>query len=90
MSVIGAIEPGLRRAEIERVKRRRPSNLNAYDLALQSLAHVTGLPKDADVANPLLQQALALEPNHGAAHALLSRCLYARFARGACMRMIAN
>lgn len=82
MSVIGAIEPGLRRAEIERVKRRRPSNLNAYDSLLQSLAHVTGMPKDADVAIPLLEQALVLEPDYGAAHALLSRCLYARFARG--------
>jgi TolB-like protein len=71
MSVVGAIEPGLRKAEIDRIKRRRPNNLNAYDLVLRSLAHVTGMPKDAVVAIPLLEQALALEPDYGAAHALL-------------------
>ena len=35
MSVIGAIEPSVRQAEIERVKRKRPENLDAYDLALR-------------------------------------------------------
>jgi TolB-like protein len=37
MCVIGAIEPNLRKAEIDRIKRQRPSNLNAYDLVLRSL-----------------------------------------------------
>ena len=37
MCVIGAIEPSLRKAEIERIKRQRPTNLNAYDLVLRSL-----------------------------------------------------
>ena len=37
MRVISAIEPSLRKAEIDRVKRQRPSNLNAYDLVLRSL-----------------------------------------------------
>ena len=32
LSVIGAIEPSLRDAEIERVKRKRPDSLDAYDL----------------------------------------------------------
>ena len=31
LSVVGAIEPGLRQAEVERAK-KRPDNLNAYDL----------------------------------------------------------
>jgi adenylate cyclase len=38
LSVIGAIEPSLRQAEIERVKRKRPGDLNAYDLVLRALA----------------------------------------------------
>ena len=37
MSVVGAIEPSLRKVEIERVKRKRPDNLDAYDLVLRAL-----------------------------------------------------
>ena len=37
MSVIGAIEPNLRKVEIERVKRKRPDSLDAYDLVLRAL-----------------------------------------------------
>jgi hypothetical protein len=29
MSVIGAIEPGLRKIEVERIKRKRPDSLDA-------------------------------------------------------------
>jgi adenylate cyclase len=36
-SVVGAIEPSLRQAEIERSKRKRPENLDAYDLYLRAL-----------------------------------------------------
>ena len=37
MSAVAAIEPSLRQAEIERVKRKRPDNLDAYDLMLRAL-----------------------------------------------------
>jgi len=83
MCVIGAIEPSLRKAEIDRVKRQRPSNLNAYDLVLRSLPFAyTRTAKDAAMAIPLLEDALKLEPDYGFAHALLSWCLHARFRRG--------
>ena len=39
LSVVGAIEPSLRQAEIERAKRKRPDNLDAYDLYLRALPH---------------------------------------------------
>src|ERR1700674_504465 len=39
LSTVGAIEPSLRAAEIERVKRKRPENLDAYDLVLRALPH---------------------------------------------------
>ena len=32
LSVVGAIEPSLRQAEIELAKRKRPDSLDAYDL----------------------------------------------------------
>src|SRR5260370_1204361 len=36
LAVVGAIEPSLRRAEVERVRRKRPDSLDAYDLLLRS------------------------------------------------------
>jgi TolB-like protein len=45
LSVVGAIEPSLRLAEIERVKRKRPDSLDAYDLVLQAQPDVySGMP----------------------------------------------
>ena len=83
MCVVGAIEPSLRKAEIDRVKRQRPSNLNAYDLVLRALPFVYAvMPKDAKKAIPLLEDALKLEPNYGVALAFLSWCLHVRFSRG--------
>jgi adenylate cyclase len=63
MSVVGAIEPSLRKVEIERVKRKRPDNLGAYDLVLRSLPFIrTGMVEGANAAIPLLKSALQLEP----------------------------
>ena len=64
MCVVGAIEPNLWKAEIDRIKRQRPKNLNAYDLVLRSLPFVLGhIPQDSEVAIPLLQEALKLQPD---------------------------
>lgn len=83
MCVIGAIEPSLRRAETDRIRRQRPNNLNAYDLVLRSLPFVfTKTPKDAAIAIPMLENAVKLQPDYGAAHAFLGWCLHHRFARG--------
>ena len=65
MSVIGAVEPTLRKAEVERVRRKRPDNLDAYDLFLRALPlAVTAMPENADKALFFLQEAIRLEPNH--------------------------
>jgi len=83
MCVVGAIEPSVRKAEIDRIKRQRPDNFTAYDLLLQSQQFVfAGMPAEAAKAITLLEQALKLEPNYSAAHAYLSWCLHARFGRG--------
>jgi TolB-like protein len=83
MCVVGAIEPSLRKAELERVKRQRPTNLNAYDLMLRSQQLVfAGMPKEAARAIPLLEEALKLEPDYSTAHAYLSWCFHSRFGRG--------
>jgi adenylate cyclase len=83
LSAVGAIEPSLRDAEIERVKRQRPENLGAYDLVLRALPHVyAAMPDEARSAAPLLERALALEPDYGLAHGFLSLCHEIVFARG--------
>ena len=75
LSVVGAIEPNLRDAEIERVKRKRPDSLDAYDLVLRALPHVyVAMPEEAAKAVPLLERALALEADYAGAHGLLAWC----------------
>jgi len=82
LSTVGAIEPSLRAAEIERVKRKRPENLDAYDLVLRALPNVgTGMPDGVRIAVPLLERALALEPDYGLAHGCLAWCLEVLFVR---------
>jgi adenylate cyclase len=55
MSVVGAIEPTLRQAEVERARRKRPDSLDAYDLYLRALPNVfTAMPETADQALPWL------------------------------------
>jgi len=82
LNVVGAIEPSLRQAEIERVKRERPENLGAYDLLLRALPDVyAAMPEQAGKALPLLNRALALEPDYALAHGFASWCHEIRFVR---------
>jgi adenylate cyclase len=83
LNVVGAIEPSLRHAEIERAKRKRPENLDAYDLYLRALAYThSAMPGEADKALPLLHQALALQPDFAAAHATAAYAYENRYMRG--------
>jgi adenylate cyclase len=83
MSVVAAIEPSLRQAEIERVKRKRPDSLDAYDLVLRALPHVyTAMPDGAAKALPLLESALNMEPDYALAHGFAAWAHEIIFARG--------
>jgi TolB-like protein len=82
LSVVGAIEPSLREAEIERVKRKRPDNLDAYDFVLRAIPHAyIAMPDEAIKAIPLLEKALALEADYAGAHGLLAWCHEILFVR---------
>jgi TolB-like protein len=82
LSAVGAIEPSLRRAEVERVKRKRPDSLDAYDLVLQAQPDVdSGMPDRAAKALTLLRRALALDPAYALAHAFAAMCHHNRFLR---------
>ena len=82
LNVVSAIEPSLRRAEFERVKRKRPDSLDAYDLVLQAQPDVdSGMPAQVTTALAVLARALKLDPNYALAHAnaaMCHHCLYLR------------
>jgi len=83
-TIVGVIEPNVRRAEIERARRKRPENLDAYDLYLRALPHfVSMMPDDAEAGLPLLEAALKLDPEFAAAHAYKAWAMEVRvFRRG--------
>jgi TolB-like protein/class 3 adenylate cyclase/Tfp pilus assembly protein PilF len=81
--VVGIVEPSLRKSEIDRSRRKRPESLDAYDLYLRSLPHLTPMsPANAEIAAGFLRDALKIDPNFAAAHALLAWAHSIRFLHG--------
>ncbi len=81
--VVGAIEPTLRKLEIERVRRRPAENLDAYDLYLRALPHVYAFRPDENlVALELLGRAIELDANYAAALGHAAWCYEQRIVRG--------
>jgi adenylate cyclase len=73
--VAGALQPSIRRAEIERARRKRPEELGAYDYTMRALPFVWVLEKDAsEKALALLELALAIDPEYPLALSLASWC----------------
>lgn len=85
-AVVGMFEPQIRRAEIERARRKRPESLDAYDLYLRALPllrslHVFRL-EDFDEAITILEQAIALDPDFAPALALCAGAHETRLTHG--------
>jgi hypothetical protein len=74
-SIVAALEPGLRRAEIERL-RRRPTELpRAYEAYLRAMACMHPMTRDnCDAALGFLDQALAIDPGFALALAAGAYC----------------
>lgn len=69
--VAGAVYPSVRRAEIERARKKRPDNLEAYDLVMRALPHLWAQRMHENPeAISLLHRALKHDPNYGLAAAL--------------------
>jgi len=82
LSAVGAIAPSVRKAEIERVRRKRPESLDAYDLVLQAQPDVdSGMPEQVTKALTLLERAIALEPAYALAHGNAAMCHHCLFLR---------
>jgi adenylate cyclase len=74
-SVVGAIQPSVRSAEIERSRRKRPESLDAYDFVLRAYPSVWSLERTANVeALKLLGKAVAIEPGYPLALSLAAWC----------------
>ena len=72
-AIVGAIEPQLTRAEQQRALRKRPENLDSWDLSLQALAHIRkGTPRALTAADQLLTRAVAMAPTSSYAQSLLA------------------
>jgi adenylate cyclase len=82
-SIVGALEPNLRRAEIERSRNKRPEGLDAYDFYLRALPHAfDNTLVENDEAIRLLNKSLSLDPNYAPAHAHAAWCHEQRYFRG--------
>jgi TolB-like protein len=82
-SVVGAIEPKLQLAEIERLKQKPAADLNAYDLLLRAQQHQHEYTGDASAAAvDCLKRALAIDPGYAPAMALAAYCYAERRMQG--------
>jgi TolB-like protein/class 3 adenylate cyclase len=81
-SVVGAIEPTVRKAEIERARRKRPEHMGAYDLFLHALPHIYAIRPESNLkALGFLMKAIDLDPDYAPALGHASWCLVQRITR---------
>ncbi|HTB39745.1 MAG TPA: hypothetical protein VK777_21830 [Reyranella sp.] len=82
-SVVGAIEPKLHRAEIERAMRKPTASLDAYDTYLRGLAKIRNRSSEAnDEALALWRKAIELDPEFALAYAMATFCYCRRKGEG--------
>jgi adenylate cyclase len=75
-AIVAAIEPNLRRSEIERAQSTPTNSLTAYDLHLRALSEVAVLEQlNFARAEQLLQRAIELDPLYSDAFALLAHII---------------
>jgi TolB-like protein len=75
-SVVGAIEPRLQRAEIERVGRKPTESLDAYDYFLRGMASFHLFTKESLLeAMALYQRATELDPNYASPYGMAAWCV---------------
>ena len=81
--VVAIVEPSLQRSEIERSRRKRPDSLDAYDLFLRAVPYTASqTAEDGKAAIRYLEEALRIEPDYPAAHALAAWCYEWCYSRG--------
>jgi adenylate cyclase len=82
-SVVGAIEPQLRDAELSRAKRQRPTNPTAYDCFLRGMSrYYSASREENDATMRLLRGAIASDPDFAPPYGLAAACCVHRVAQG--------
>jgi TolB-like protein len=82
-SVVAAVGPRIRSEELQRVRRKRPESLVAYDYYLQALPHFYAVDAAANAeALRLLSLAQHSDPTYAAAHAMAAFCRIQRRQQG--------
>jgi len=70
--VIGSVAPKILVAEVARIRRKPPQNIDAWDLVMQALPHMWRMSAaEHQQAQALLQQAIVRDADYAHAHALL-------------------
>ena len=73
--VAGAMHPSIRQAEIDRSRRKRPQDLDAYDFVMRAMPYVWSLEQeDNREALGLLTQAIDIDPSYPIALSLAAWC----------------
>jgi adenylate cyclase len=74
-AIVGALEPTITLSEIERAKRKRPDNLDAYDCVMRALPAVWSHGADTTAEGlRLAERAMALDPGYALPKALAAWC----------------
>ena len=82
-SVVGALAPTIRQAEIERTRRKPTENMDAYDYLLRALPHVlANSVSEAPEAIRLLTEAVRLDPDYALPHGYMATA-YGQICRSA-------
>ena len=83
-AIVSAIEPNVRRAEIERIRTKPPSNLQAYELVLRALPGLMPRSDRAglDQALASIRRAVEIDPHYPVAHAMGAMACMVRIAAG--------
>jgi adenylate cyclase len=82
-SVVGAIEPRLWQAEVERARRKPTANLDAYDYLLHAYGRIQAITaENVDEAIALTAKAIELDPHFAQAQALGGWCFFWRVVLG--------
>ena len=82
-SVVSAIEPSVRSAEIDRATRKRPESLDAYDYYLRALLqHYRSTRASSDEGVRMVETALSLDPNYACAGTLAAWFYFLRVLSG--------
>jgi TolB-like protein len=72
-AIVAAIEPQVYAAENFRAQRKAPESLDAWDLVMRALSHYWRVTREDNlVAQALLEQAIAIDPNYAQALAALA------------------